>query len=390
MKKETSIVFTGDIGFDRYMGGKWTDEELISEDIKRFLYSADHVAANVEGALIREDEAEDATGKGMFFHTMDPAAVRFLDLIRADIWNFANNHTLDAGLGGIASGISIAQEKGVKTLGAGRNVAEAEKPVILPEAGGIGLIGVGFMPMCIRAEEDKAGVFGWDEMDRIAKQILEVKKTCRWCVIIAHGGEEFTTLPAPYTRSRYREYLEMGADIVVGHHPHVPMNYERVGEKIIFYSLGNFIFDTDYQRAQPNTDTGILMKIRFTEDSFAFEPMGTKLIRGEEKVVKGDVPAVFENIPQEEYTRLLGMAAKAFMTNERRRADFVSGGKMKDNTDEQWEVYYHDYTDPYRVEGTILDLVIWNALERSADRKKFDESRLEGVKNYILKQIPEN
>ena len=48
--------------------------------------------------------------------------------------------------------------------------------MILPEAGGIGLIGVGFMPMCIRAEEDKAGVFGWDEMDRIAKQILEVKK----------------------------------------------------------------------------------------------------------------------------------------------------------------------------------------------------------------------
>ena len=136
MKKETSIVFTGDIGFDRYMGGKWTDEELISEDIKRFLYSADHVAANVEGALIREDEAEDATGKGMFFHTMDPAAVQFLDLIRADIWNFANNHTLDAGLGGIASGISIAPEKGVSAI-----VAASRAIDMMRERGLLGAVG---------------------------------------------------------------------------------------------------------------------------------------------------------------------------------------------------------------------------------------------------------
>ena len=389
MKKYTSIVFTGDIGFDRYMAGKWTDPELVSQEIKEFLSSADHVVANVEGALIPENEAEDATGKGVFFHTMDPAAVQFLDLIRADIWNYANNHTMDAGLGGIASAISIAEKKGVRTIGAGKNVEEAKRPLILPEAGGIGLISVGFMPMCIRAEEDKAGVFGWDEMGRIAELILEVKKFCRWCVIISHGGEEFTTLPAPYTRSRYREYLEMGADIVVGHHPHVPMNYERIGDKIIFYSLGNFIFDTNYQRIQPNTDVGVLLKIRFTEDSFSFEPLGTKLIRGDEKVVKGNVPVIFENIPQEEYTRLIRMAATAFRTNERRRADFVTGGSMKYNTEEQWDVYYHDFTDPYRVQGTILDLVIWHALECAKNNGEFEKSRLEGVKAYILDQIRE-
>lgn len=387
MKKTTSIIFTGDISFDRYMAGKWTDHELISADIKDFLYSADHVVANVEGALIREDEAKDITEKGIFFHTMDPKAVQFLDLIRADIWNLANNHTMDAGVGGIASALSIAGKMGVQTIGAGKNLDEAKKPLILSEAGGVGLISVGFMPMCIRATADKAGVFGWDEMDRIAELILEVKKTCRWCVIISHGGEEFTTLPAPYTRSRYHEYLDMGADIVVGHHPHVPMNYERVGNKIIFYSLGNFVFDTDYQRVQPNTDIGILLKICFSEECFTFEPLGTELIRGEERIVKGSIPAIFEDVSHEEYTYLIRMAAKAYMTNERRRADFISGGAMKNNTDEQWVNYYRDYNDPYRVQGTILDLVIWHVLECVKDSGEFEKSGLDGVKAYILDQI---
>ena len=45
----------------------------------------------------------------------------------------------------------------------------------------------------------------------------------------SHGGEEFTAIPSPYTRERYHAYLEMGRDLVVCHHPHVPMNYETVG-----------------------------------------------------------------------------------------------------------------------------------------------------------------
>ena len=51
MKKNTSIVFTGDIGFDKYMEGKWEDENLLSKPLLDFFHSADHVCANVEGAV---------------------------------------------------------------------------------------------------------------------------------------------------------------------------------------------------------------------------------------------------------------------------------------------------------------------------------------------------
>ena len=130
------------------------------------------------------------------------------------------------------------------------NISEARKPVIINEGGGIGMFGVGYQRACRVADENKAGCYSWSDLTEIQNTINEIKKECRWCVVVAHAGEEFTPLPSPYTRERYHKYLEMGADIVVAHHPHVPMNYETVGDKIIFYSLGNFIFDTDYQRKQ--------------------------------------------------------------------------------------------------------------------------------------------
>ena len=93
-KKKTSIVFTGDIGFDRYMDHRWEDEHLLSAPVLDFFHSADHTVANVEGALI---DAKDDGSRGVFFHSMNPAATRVLKDIHADIWSIGNNHTMDAG-----------------------------------------------------------------------------------------------------------------------------------------------------------------------------------------------------------------------------------------------------------------------------------------------------
>ena len=67
--KTTSIVFTGDIGFDRYMDKKWEDEKLLSSDILDFFHSADHVVANVEGALINapDDGSTQREAAEMFY-----------------------------------------------------------------------------------------------------------------------------------------------------------------------------------------------------------------------------------------------------------------------------------------------------------------------------------
>lgn len=382
-KKNASVIFTGDIGFDRYMDGKWDDETLLSEEILTFLHSADHVLANVEGVLIAKEEAEDVRNKGIFFHTMDPNAIKVLQKMNADIWCFSNNHTMDAGIGGIRNSIKLAAECGAQSFGVGENVEEASKPVYLEEAGGIGFIGIGYMPVCIRATEMAAGVFGWDELERISDQIKHVKSKCRWCVVVCHGGEEFSVLPAPYTRNLYLKYLELGADIVVGHHPHVPLNYELIEDKAIFYSLGNFIFDTDHQRAQANTENGILLKIMFKENSWSFKALGTRIVRGEEKIIAGELPGIFENIPEEEYNRLMPMAAKAFLSNERKKMQSRYPTVYINYTEEQWHKFYHDYTQAPRVKNYLRDLVVYENLSHQADVSDFEKSSLNGVKQYI-------
>ena len=300
MKKESSFVFTGDIGFDKYMDGKWDDESLLSDEIIDFLQSGDHVVINVEGPVAESVESLDKNGVMQLKHTMNPAATKVFDRIGADIWNICNNHIMDAGEEGMKSTLEYAEKSKAQTIGAGMNIHQAKKPVIINEAGGIGLFGVGYQRACRVADENKAGCYSWSDLDEIQNTINEIKKVCRWCVIVAHAGEEFTPLPSPYTRDRYHKFLEMGADIVVAHHPHVPMNYERVGDKIIFYSLGNFIFDTDYQRSQFNTELGLLIKINFTEENFSFVPMGLEILRDSEHIVKAELPRIFVDVQPDE------------------------------------------------------------------------------------------
>ncbi|MDD5792099.1 MAG: CapA family protein, partial [Erysipelotrichaceae bacterium] len=299
--KKTSLVFTGDIGFDRYMDGKWDDEELLSPEIIDFLRSGNHVIANVEGAMVDRENNSINEGVLQLMHTMNPQAKKVLRKMNADIWNLCNNHIMDAGDEGVYSTLQHAKDFNAKTIGAGMNIDEASRPLYLDEAGGIGIFAVGFRRGCKPAGENKAGCLLWNDMAIIQRNIEEIKRKCRWCIIVAHGGEEFTSLPSPYTRERYLNYLKMGADIIVAHHPHVPMNYETVGDKMIFYSLGNFIFDTPYQRAQYNTEKGILLKLFLDEEGFSFEAMGLRINRENEHIEKSVLPKIFADVNETEY-----------------------------------------------------------------------------------------
>ncbi len=387
MKERSSIVFTGDIGFDRYMYGKWEDEELLAPEVLDFLHSGDHVVANVEGPLVTFPNNTTTSGVQQLMHTMDPAATGVLKKMRADIWNLCNNHMMDAGEIGVESTLAKAEECGARTIGAGMNLEQARRPLILDEAGGIGLFAVGYRRGCKPAAEDKAGCLLWNEMELIQQTIDEIKKTCRWCVVVSHGGEEFTSLPSPYTRERYHAFLEMGADVVVSHHPHVPMNYELVGDKAIFYSLGNFIFDTDYQRAQYNTDLGLLLRLDFTEDSFSFEPFGLKIVRGPEHIVKGDIPRIFTDVQPEEYELLAPLAAKMFIAATKRQQIYLNPKEFTDASEEKWAEHFANPMRSGRVPGEALDFFIVCPLAEKESEKAWERSKLEDVKAYILEQM---
>lgn len=387
MQDKSSIIFTGDIGFDHYMDEKWKDPELLDDKVLEFLNSGEHLVINVEGPLYMPPVTDEVDAIAALKHGMDPEVTHFFNDIGADVWNICNNHIMDMGPEGMANTLKEAKRCEVKTLGAGMNIDEARRPVIFNEAGGIGMIGVGYQRACRKADGNTPGCFSWSDMDAIKKSIEEIKKTCRWCIVIAHGGEEFTALPSPYTRDRYIEYLNLGADVVVSHHPHVPLNYELIGEKAIFYSLGNFIFDTDYQRSQYNTEKGIFVKLSFTENSFSFEPFGICIDRNTEHVVASKLPDIFENVTEKDYELLIPLALKMFIKNTKKQWKFLKPDKFANATEEDW---YNNFYEPMRsgrVPGEVLDFQIVYPLSLKADEEKWKLSELSNVKNYILSQL---
>jgi poly-gamma-glutamate synthesis protein (capsule biosynthesis protein) len=249
------------------------------------------------------------------------------------------------------------------------------------------MFGVGYQRACRKADEDKPGCYSWSDLDAIQKTIDDIKTQCRWCIVVAHAGEEFTPLPSPYTRERYHKYLEMGADIVISHHPHVPMNYETVGDKIIFYSLGNFIFDTDYQRSQYNTDIGVIVKLNFTETNFTWEPMGLKIVRGDERIVEDALPRIFVDIGEEEFNLLSPLSAKMHIAATKRQMTYLKPEVFKGATEEQWAEHFREPLRTGRVPGETLDFFILVPLAENAESGEWQKSKLEDIKNYILEQM---
>ena len=180
----------------------------------------------------------------------------------------------------------------------------------------------------------------------------------------------------------------MGADVVVGHHPHVPENYELFDNgKAIFYSLGNFVFDTDYQRVHQYTDIGILLKLNFTEEKMDFEAIGIQIIRGPEQIDIAPLPDIFTNIPADEFELLAPLSAKAFVEEEKRKMIFLKPQRFTDFTQEDWDCYFATETSGSFYAGAHHDFRTIVPFSLKADEGHWKESKLEKVKQHILRQL---
>jgi len=168
----------------------------------------------------------------------------------------------------------------------------------------------------------------------------------------------------------------------------VPENYELFDDgKAIFYSLGNFIFDTNYQRVHLYTDLGVLLKLIFTEDKLDFDAMGIRIVRGEERIEAAPLPDVFTNVPAEEYDLLAPLSAKAFVEEDRRKMVYLEPERFTDAEKSVWDGYFFSTEPDGYDEGKHMDFNVIVPYSEQADEGKWKESKLEKVKEYILKQL---
>lgn len=306
-KSEMRIVFTGDVSFSEYFTSRMEDDSCLACDIREYLQSADYVVVNVENPITTQGFERTVS----HLHSSPPETGPFLSRMNMRIWNLGNNHIMDCSSVGIDDTLNNAADNCCFTIGAGKNLEMASKAIVLGESIKVGILSIAKPWEFVRSDIEKPGALTWDRTAIIDEQVQELRKNVDWIVFVVHGGDEFSNLPMPYIRDRYIKLLNLGADIIVGHHPHVVQNYEYIENKLIVYSLGNFIFDTDYQRSFSYTDTGILLGIQFTKKNYSIDHLPVLINRVTQSVEVGKTPVVYCEIDANDYLRIWPLAARS-------------------------------------------------------------------------------
>jgi poly-gamma-glutamate synthesis protein (capsule biosynthesis protein) len=181
----------------------------------------------------------------------EPGSERQLRQAGFDVLSLANNHALDGGPAGLRETLERLAAAGIVPAGAGRDTTEAHRPAII-EAGGLKFAFLAYVdpalaPEGYRAAAASAGTAVMDA-ERLGRDVAAAAALADIVVVSMHAGQEYAAEPDQRQTAFARAAVDAGADLVIGHHPHVVQTVERYHDKLIFYSLGNFIFDQDWLR----------------------------------------------------------------------------------------------------------------------------------------------
>jgi poly-gamma-glutamate capsule biosynthesis protein CapA/YwtB (metallophosphatase superfamily) len=108
--------------------------------------------------------------------------------------------------------------------------------------------------------------FNQQSLDKTLDLIRKYNSKVDWLVLSVHWGDEYATSQSKTQREYAQAFIDAGADVIHGHHSHVLQPYEWYRNKLIFYSLGNFVFDQDFSE---NTRTSAVYKVTFTKDKIS-------------------------------------------------------------------------------------------------------------------------
>ena len=200
---------------------------------------------------------------GMVFRA-DPQATEGLVFGGFDVVSLANNHMKNQGADGIQTTISALQKANIRFTGAGATLTEARKPVLITAHditfGFLAYADDSFMPSSYVATDQNTGSPILDEV--LLEQDIALLGTQADVIIVSlHAGNEYTQTPNDRQINFAHKAIDLGASLVLGHHPHVVQPLEEYNGGKIIYSLGNFIFDQMWSEA---TRESVIATITFT------------------------------------------------------------------------------------------------------------------------------
>ncbi|GAA6269729.1 CapA family protein [Enterocloster alcoholdehydrogenati] len=240
------LVFAGDILLSDHVLNAYSKgggiRGILDSGFQKMIDESDIFMANEEFPFSsRGTAAEDK----QFTFRLPPKNVSIFQEMGIDIVTLANNHTLDFGTEALMDTCDTLDQAEIYHVGAGRNLEEAKQPAVLTAKGKkIGFLGASrVIPVASwNAAAAAPGLLTTYDPTLLLEEIRTLKETCDYVVVYVHWGIERSERPEAYQRSLGQQYIDAGADLVIGSHPHVLQGIEYYKGKPIVYSLGNFIF----------------------------------------------------------------------------------------------------------------------------------------------------
>jgi len=256
-----SLIVVGDIMLSRMVAYKINLHQDINYPFLKvvdYLQTADLVFGNLECPI---SEGPPVDLQTMIFRA-DPGVEQALRKTGFSVLSLANNHTFNAGHQGLEDTFVYLDQVGIKYVGAGESSARAYEPVFVEKKkmkfAFLAYTDPVFVPLSFQ-DQDNSSIAVMD-IERMIVGVQQARQKADIVVISLHAGNEYTDKPNQIQIEFAHAAIDAGADLVIGHHPHVIQEIEKYEGKYIFYSLGNFVFD---QMWSNETRLGLVAKIFF-------------------------------------------------------------------------------------------------------------------------------
>jgi len=264
-----TLLLGGDVELARATGRKLLQDASYDPfaTLRTALSRADVRFVNLEGPL-SDQGGETMSRTNSLVFTGPPSGAEALARAGVNVVSTANNHAWDYGRAGLLETIANLDRAGVAHAGTGATLAAAWTPAVVQVRGWrVGFVAVtdvfNFGPL---VEHEARDHVARADPQAVGRAIVAARAAGADVVIVSHhGGDEYVDQPLARTRALLHAYVDAGADLVVGHHPHVLQGVEWYAGKPVFYSLGNALMQM--HSAHPWTGFGFFARVTFARDT---------------------------------------------------------------------------------------------------------------------------
>ena len=239
------LAFAGDVMFsDPFLASydKSGISAIADSEMLERMQNADLFVINEEFPFsLRGEAMEDK----QFTFRADPKYVEIFQKMGVDIATVANNHALDFGRDAFLDTLDTLKSAGITCIGGGYHLSEASAPAVQTIKGQtFAIFGATRVSPSATwyASDSQAGLFQTYDATLLNQKIAEAHAEYDHVIVFVHWGIEKNETPEDYQRSLAKGYIDAGADLVVGCHPHVLQGFEYYNGVPIVYSLGNYLF----------------------------------------------------------------------------------------------------------------------------------------------------